>query len=63
MNKLKAEIYKWSSGIYSVHMHVRGASFETGNYKSKAYAKKAFVYACNVLGISRDKYEFIDHTF
>ena len=64
MRKLKAEIHLWGDAhLYSIYMGIghRG-NLETTNYKSKVYAKRAFVAMCNQLGISKDKYEFIDKT-
>ncbi len=61
--KIKAEITKWPSGIYSVYAAVRSGSLETGNHKSREAAKRGFVSICNRLGINRDKYEFADKAY
>ncbi len=59
--KLKAEVVDWECGLYSVHMEIgRRGSLETSNYKTKAYAKRAFRAMCNQLGIDKSKYEFME---
>ncbi len=56
---MKAEVIKWRTGLYSVHMKVRTGSLETGNHNSAKNAKRAFVAMCNRLGITKSKYIFI----
>jgi len=62
MKKLKAEIMEWCSGqLYSVYMGTgRRGNIETGNYKTKGLAKRAFISMCNRLGIDKSIYEFVD---
>jgi len=64
MKKLKAEIYKFTVGLYVVNMSVgRRGNIETANYKNnKNRAMRAFIYMCRQLGIDRDKWEFVDKT-
>lgn len=58
--KMKVEIIKWGGELYSAYMRVRGGSLETGNHKSAALAKRAFVDMCNRLGVDKSKYQFED---
>ena len=57
MRPLKAKVLKYeASCLYTVFMWCRGGSIETGNKRTPALAKRAFVAMCNRLGITKDKY-------
>lgn len=59
IGKIVAETIKWNDNLYSVHLAVRGGSLETGNHKTPAAAKRAFIAMCNRLGINKDRYEIV----
>ena len=57
---IKVEIISWNDGkLYSAYAQVRTLSIETINYKSPAYAQRAFIAGMNRLGVDRTKYKFV----